>query len=224
MEDKEWMKSYIKLKKFLNEKGYPQSDSKDEVEKSLAEFVRCQREDYQNNSIPKYREKLLNDIHFCWSYNKVKNDNSIETWQNFQTSYAKEMLKQNGSRIKKNGEYQRNKLLEWEQQQKKQENKGGLEDDREYELAKIGFYFDDSSRPLTQRRSVWFKNYNYLIELLKKVDGSYEEVKTLKEFKSISKWFMMQIEEEKNGALEDYRRILLENISFPFENLFSDNV
>ena len=32
MEDKEWMKSYIQLKKFLNENGYPQVNSKDEAE------------------------------------------------------------------------------------------------------------------------------------------------------------------------------------------------
>ncbi len=216
--NEKWMKNFIKLSKRLgNGLGYPKANSLDEEERELYEFVKSQREDYVNNTLDKYRENLLNSIGFYWGYDKVKNDKSLTTWKKTKDEYSQELENINGSHIKRDGERKTSRLLSWERLQKKEENKGGLDEDKEYELRKIGFYFDDSKREKSQRRSDWFKNYNKLIDLLKQVNGDYELLKTLSEFKSISKWYNRQIIEEQKGGLEEYRRILLENISFPFE-------
>lgn len=214
----EWMKMFIKLSKRLERGlGYPKANSLDEEERELYDFVRTQRQEYINNTLDKYKEKLLNDIGFYWGYDKVKNDSSLSTWLNTKDDYSQELVNRNGAHIKRDGERATNRLLSWERLQKKEEKKGGLDADKEYELRKVGFYFDDSKRKKSQRRSDWFKNYNKLIALLTKVDGDYNKLKDLSEFKSIAKWYNRQIREEQKGGLEEYRRILLENITFPFE-------
>lgn len=219
-----WMKYYIKLTNFLkSNNGYPNINSKDESERLLAEFVREQRKEYQNNTLDKYREKLLNYIHFRWGYDKVKHDESLTTWQGYQDSYIKKLINTNGSRIKKDGNYKTTKTLNWERKQRAEEKNGSLDEDREYELRKTGFYFSETSTPKIQKRSEWFKNYNRLIALLKIVGGDYSKVVLLAEFKSIAKWYNLQIKEEQNGALEDDRKALLDNISFPFESIYKQD-
>ncbi len=214
----EWMKMFIKLSKRLERGlGYPKANSLDEEERELYDFVRTQRQEYINNTLDKFKEKLLNDIGFYWGYDKVKNDSSLSTWLNTKDDYSQELVNRNGAHIKRDGERATNRLISWERLQKKEEKKGGLDADKEYELRKVGFYFDDSKREKSQRRSDWFKNYNKLIALLTKVNGDYDKLKDLSEFKSIAKWYNRQIREEQKGGLEEYRRILLENIAFPFE-------
>ena len=221
MTDEEWMKNYIKLSNFLkNTEHYPDINSKDECEKALAEYVRVMREKYAENCMPKYREKLLNNIHFYWRYDKVKHDESLPTWQEYNQGYIQKMINTNGARIGRDGKYETNKTLQWEKQQRLDEKNGGIDTDREYELKKIGFYFDDSATPRQQKRSVWFKNYNLLINLLSLVNGDYKKVKSLAGFKEIENWFNLQIKEEQNGALEDDRQYLLNNINFPFESIY----
>ena len=221
MNDDLWLRSYIKLTHFLKDNGhYPNIKSQDENEKMLAKFVREQRDEYKNNIIKPYREKLLNNIHFYWCYDKVKNDNSLTTWQNYQERYIQKMINTNGSKFSSDGKYKTNKTLQWQKQQMKDEKNGSINPDREYELNKIGFDFIDHTIPKSQRKTEWFKNYNLLIELLKSVAGDYDKIKTLPKFKSIEKWFETQIKEEQTGALEDDRQYLLENINFPFESIY----
>lgn len=219
MTDEEWMKNYIKLTKWLKN-GYPDLNSKNKDEKALAEFVRSQREEYKQNKLPHYREKLLNDVHFCWCYDKVKHDENLSTWQTYEQNYIQKLVAANGSRFNKDGCYKTNKTKDWEQKQRKEEKLGCLDSDREYELKKTGFYFDDTATPKQQKKSTWFKNYNLLIKLLKVVNGDYDKVKTLEAFKDIEDWFYLQIKEGQNGALEDDRQYLLDNINFPFESIY----
>lgn len=224
MDNEEWMKKYIKLSNFLKtNKRYPNTSSKNEDEKVLAEFARAVREEYKQNKLDKYREKLLNAIHFCWCYDKVKHDESLSTWQEYEEHYIQKMINTNGARFVRDGKYKTSKTLQWEKQQKHDEKSGGIDADREYELKKTGFYFDDSATPKSQKKSTWFKNYNLLIELLKSVNGDYVKVKTLPKFKTIEDWFDLQIKEEQNGALEDDRQYLLNNINFPFESKYEKN-
>lgn len=221
MDNDLWMKNYVKLTNFLKNNGrYPNINAKNENEKALAEFVKEQRVDYQNKTIVKYREKLLNHIHFYWCYDKVKHDESLDNWQDFEQSYIQKLIESNGARFKKDGEYKTNKIKDWETMQRKLEKTGALDEDRQYELEKVGFYFDDNSTPRADRRSEWFKNYNILLNMLNMVYGNYDLLLTLPEFKKIEKWYYKQITEEQNGAMEDYRKILLDNINFPFESIY----
>lgn len=221
MDNDLWMRNYVRLTNFLKNNGkYPNINAKDEKERALAEFVRIQRHEYQNKTIERYREKLLNHIQFYWGYDKVKNDDSLESWQEYEQSYIQKLIKSNGTRFKKDGIYETNKVKDWELMQRKLEKNGALDTDREYELNKIGFYFDDNTTPKQQKKAIWFKNYNLLIKLLTFADGDYNKVKTLTKFKDIENWFYLQIKEEQNGALEDDRLYLLNNINFPFESIY----
>ncbi len=222
MTEVEWMNLYIKLTNFLRDnKRYPKADAKDESERNLAAFVREQRDAYKANALEKYKETLLKSINFYWDYDKVKRDESDTTWQNYEERYVQELVNSNGERVQRTGKTA--KLSSWEAKQRKEEKNGSLDADRQYELEKVGFPFDDSKLPKTQQRNIWFKNYNKLIELLKIVGGDYELVQSLPEFKSIEKWFNRQLDEEQKGSLEDDRKYLLDNISFPFTSKYKNN-
>lgn len=224
MDNEEWIKKYIKLSNFLKtNKKYPNINSKNENEKVLAEFARAVREEYKQNKLDKNREKLLNAIHFCWCYDKVKHDEGLSTWQEYEQNYIQKMINTNGARFMRDGKYKTSKTLQWEKQQKHDEKNGGIDADREYELKKTGFYFDDSTTPKTQKKSTWFKNYNLLIKLLNSVEGDYNKLKEVEKFKDIEDWFNLQVKEEQNGALEDDRQYLLNNINFPFESKYEKN-
>ena len=118
----EWMKMFIKLSKRLERGlGYPKANSLDEEERELYDFVRTQRQEYINNTLDKFKEKLLNDIGFYWGYDKVKNDSSLSTWLNTKDDYSQELVNRNGAHIKRDGERATNRLISWERLQKKEE-------------------------------------------------------------------------------------------------------
>jgi hypothetical protein len=203
----QWTNYYQQLTAFFQQQGHCQVPGSQE---KLVSWIERQRLAKKNNLISPEREKQLNDIHFIWTFQDIKESYWQEKYQELLAYHQSHghclvpvSFKQNPS------------LGHWVATQRKLEAHNKLSREKRQPLEHLGFVWAQEILP--QRKHHYDLQWQVQFENLRSYQHLYGTCQvSLKIDPELQRWTRWQRRHYNEGKLLDRRREQLTSINFPW--------